>query len=186
MFEGSIGSISSQLKKAKEQKDKAKKQNFEPEYEEVKPLKKRAAAPTPKSEERKVEIKPNPSPEDITEEVVREESRPRTYKEERYQAAPSKRKEYPERTFDKFVQKGARLRPEDIDIMKAFCAEISHAKRQLPENQRPIKRLTDNTIIRLLVTQFCEKVEGDLGNIDFSRIQTEEELNRYISKVMGF
>lgn len=69
------------------------------------------------------------------------------------------RKRYPERTFDKFVQKGARLRAEDIDLLRVFCSEITRAKKDVPYEYRSNKRITDNTVIRVLVQSFCERIE---------------------------
>lgn len=96
------------------------------------------------------------------------------------------RKRYPERTFDKYVQKGARLREEDIDILKVFCSEITRAKRHLPYEYRSNKRITDNTVLRVLVQSFCEKIEGQLNDIDFKGIQSEGELRRFIEETMKF
>jgi hypothetical protein len=96
------------------------------------------------------------------------------------------RKRYPERTFDKYVQKGARLREEDIDILKVFCSEITRAKRHLPYEYRSNKRITDNTVLRLLVQGFCERIEGQLNDIDFKGIQSEGELKRFIEETMKF
>jgi hypothetical protein len=155
MFGDSVGSISAQLKKAKEEKNKqeVKKENIE------NPIKR----------------------------VLKEEAPDKVdASQPRYQAKPKQAKTYPERTFDKYVQKGARLREEDIDILKAFCSEISSARRKLPEGERPIKRITDNTVIRQLVTIFCENIENDLSNVDYSKIQTEGNLKEYIRKILSF
>lgn len=95
-------------------------------------------------------------------------------------------KRYPERTFDRYIQKGARLRAEDIDLLKVFCSEITRAKRELPYEYRSNKRITDNTILRILVQNFCEQIEGRLDSIDFKGIQTEGELKKFIEETMRF
>lgn len=95
-------------------------------------------------------------------------------------------KRYPERTFDRYIQKGARLRAEDIDLLKVFCSEITRAKRELPYEYRSNKRITDNTILRILVQKFCEQIEGRLDSIDFKGIQTEGELKKFIEETMRF
>lgn len=96
------------------------------------------------------------------------------------------RKRYPERTFDRFIQKGARLRAEDIDLLKVFCSEITRAKREVPYEYRSNKRVTDNTVLRLLLQSFCEKIEDRLDGIDFKGIQTEGEIKKFIEETMKF
>ncbi len=96
------------------------------------------------------------------------------------------RKRYPERTFDRYVQKGARLRAEDIDLLKIFCSEITRAKREVPYEYRSNKRITDNTVLRMLVQSFCERIEDRLDVIDFKGIQTEGELKKFIEETMKF
>lgn len=96
------------------------------------------------------------------------------------------RKRYPERTFDRYIQKGARLRAEDIDLLKVFCSEITRAKRDVPYEYRSNKRVTDNTILRLLLQSFCERIEDRLDGIDFKGIQTEGEIKKFIEETMKF
>ena len=95
-------------------------------------------------------------------------------------------KRYPERTFDRYIQKGARLRAEDVDLLKVFCSEITRAKRELPYEYRSNKRITDNTILRVLLQVFCEKIEDQIDTIDFKGIQTENELRTYIEETLNF
>lgn len=96
------------------------------------------------------------------------------------------RKRYPERTFDRFIQKGARLRAEDIDLLKVFCSEITRAKREVPYEYRSNKRVTDNTVLRLLLQSFCERIEDRLDGIDFKGIQSEGEIKKFIEETMKF
>jgi hypothetical protein len=96
------------------------------------------------------------------------------------------RKRYPERTFDKYIQKGARLRSDDLDLLRVLCSEITRAKRDLPYEYRVNKRITDNTILRILVHSFCEKIEDQLDQIDFKGIQTEEDVRNFIEETMKF
>lgn len=95
-------------------------------------------------------------------------------------------KRYPERTFDRYIQKGARLRAEDVDLLKVFCSEITRAKRDLPYEYRSNKRITDNTVLRVLLQTFCEKIEDQLDTIDFKGIQTESELRTFIEETIKF
>lgn len=96
------------------------------------------------------------------------------------------RKRYPERTFDRYIQKGARLKAEDVDLLKIFCSEITRAKRDLPYEYRSNKRITDNTVLRVLLSSFCEQIENRLDSIDFKGLQTEGELKSFIEETMKF
>jgi hypothetical protein len=95
------------------------------------------------------------------------------------------RKTYPERTFDSYAPKACRFRPEDIDLLKIFASEISRARKDEP-SLRSLPRVTDNTVIRLLISSFCEKIEGTTDNLDFRGLQTEAEVKNYIEETMGF
>lgn len=95
-------------------------------------------------------------------------------------------KRYPERTFDRYIQKGARLRAEDVDLLKVFCSEITRAKRELPYEYRSNKRITDNTILRILLQSFCDRIEDQIDTIDFKGIQTESELRTFIEETLKF
>ena len=128
---------------------------------------------------------PNSKPQAKQKEVPTSTPRPEKRElEVNYQDDEGKR--YPERTFDRYIQKGARLRAEDIDLLKVFCSEITRAKRELPYEYRSNKRITDNTVLRILLQNFCEQIEGRLDSIDFKGIQTEGELKKFIDETMKF
>lgn len=132
--------------------------------------------PAPQEKKREVQTKEVPTSTPLKREV----------KIERSLEDSEERKRYPERTFDRFVQKGARLRAEDIDLLKIFCSEITRAKRDVPYEYRSNKRITDNTVLRILLQSFCEQIEDRLDSIDFKGIQTEGELKRFIEETMKF
>ena len=142
--------------------------------------------------EKQVEQKPEPTPVRTKSNIASHSPSRPIQEESRLSPANSRKKEleerkrYPERTFDKYVQKGARLRSDDLDLLRVFCSEITRAKREMPYEYRVNKRITDNTILRLLVHSFCEKVEEQLDHIDFKGIQTEEELKNFIEETMKF
>lgn len=94
-------------------------------------------------------------------------------------------KTYPERTFDKFGRKLCSIRDQDIDILKAFCNEISETKRMLPTELRNNKRITDNVVIRLLIQVFSERLSEEMEDIDFERVQSEDELKYLIERMIG-
>jgi hypothetical protein len=96
------------------------------------------------------------------------------------------RKIYPERKFDKLTAKMARLDSGDIDVLKAFCSEISQAKKEIPQELRATSRITDNNVIRLLVTIFCEKLEDQSSSIDYRGLQDDHALKGFIEETLGF
>jgi|GEM_PF-2944255 len=140
-------------------------------------------------------IKNSPAAKEKSEPAVQEKQRREFVKNVPTSTPPSReetlaeieeRKRYPERTFDRYIQKGARLKAEDIDLLKIFCSEITRAKRELPYEYRSNKRITDNTVLRVLLSSFCEQIEDRLDTIDFKGLQTEGELKGFIEETMKF
>jgi len=137
----------------------------------------RRAKETPKRE--KAQVKTEEIPQ-VRKEVQRD------FEEKVPTSTPLSQKRYPERTFDRYIQKGARLRAEDVDLLKVFCSEITRAKKDVPYEYRSNKRVTDNTVLRILLQSFCERIEDQLETIDFKGIQTESELRTFIEETMKF
>jgi hypothetical protein len=140
-------------------------------------------------------IKNSPAAKEKSEPVVQEKQKREFVKNVPMSTPPSReetlaeieeRKRYPERTFDRYIQKGARLKAEDIDLLKIFCSEITRAKRELPYEYRSNKRITDNTVLRVLLSSFCEQIEDRLDTISFKGLQTEGELKNFIEETMKF
>lgn len=94
------------------------------------------------------------------------------------------RKAYPERTFDKYVKKDARLEESDLEMLKAWANKISHVKRKLGHNSGSANRITDNTILRLLLSEFCDKLVMTFKDPSYKEVLTEEELRLIILKTM--
>ncbi|GAB4419573.1 MAG: hypothetical protein OHK0056_29760 [Bacteriovoracaceae bacterium] len=172
MFGESVGSLSEQLKKAKQAKD-AKKEEAKPiraEYvQEIKsPSEYRVEE---RAQARKVETS---AQEDVQ------------IKQRRIATPKPTQHVYPERMFDQFERKTTWLRGEDIDVLKAMASEIMSGRKRAQIDCNGMNRVTDNNIIRLLVQSFCEKVSEGLDSTDFSKIQSEGEIKNYIENVMRF
>lgn len=94
------------------------------------------------------------------------------------------RKSYPERTFDKFVKKDARLEESDLEMLKAWANKISHVKRKTGQNAGTSNRITDNTILRLILTEFCDKLVMTFKDPTYREALSEEDLRAVILKTM--
>ena len=94
------------------------------------------------------------------------------------------RKFYPERTFDKYVKKDARLEENDVEMLKAWANNIAHIKRKLGQNNGSSNRITDNTILRVMLSEFCDKLTVAFREPSFKEVTTEEELREAIAKIM--
>lgn len=105
----------------------------------------------------------------------------RSYPAHRYQAAPKvERRMYPERVFDRYAFKRIQIRQEDYDFLGQIERAISHAKRQLPEDLKSNQRITANTIIRMLLEEFCLELKQQFEQLDFTSLQLEEEVQQFI------
>lgn len=94
------------------------------------------------------------------------------------------RKFYPERTFDQYVKKDARLEEADVEMLKSWTGNIANYKRKAKLNSGSENRITDNTILRIVLSEFCDKLAIAFKNPAFKEVGTEEELREMISKVM--
>jgi hypothetical protein len=92
------------------------------------------------------------------------------------------RKFYPERTFDKYVKKDARLEENDVEMLKAWANNISHFKRKLGLNNGSSNRITDNTIMRIILSEFCNKMAVAFKDPSYKEVTNEDELRQLIAK----
>ena len=95
------------------------------------------------------------------------------------------RKFYPERTFDKYVKKDARLEENDVEMLKAWANNISHLKRKLGLNNCSSNRITDNTIMRIILSEFCNKMALTFKDPSYKEVTNEEELRQLIAKFIN-
>jgi hypothetical protein len=124
-----------------------------------------------------------PTPLKVTVPKITEvESEGMTYKGEI--ANHPTRKFYPERTFDQYIKKDARLEEADVELLKGWSSSIANYKRRAKLNSGSDNRITDNTILRIVLSEFCDKLAISLKEASFKEIATEEELRVAISKIM--
>lgn len=177
MFGESVGSLSEQLKKAKQAKEAKKEESksIRPEYvQEIK-------SPS----EYREEIKTKPSPR-VEAPIQRDEEELFRERQRRIATPSPSLHVYPERVFDQFERKTTWLRGEDIDVLKAMASEIMSGRKRANIDTNGMNRITDNNIIRILVQTFCEKVSEGMDSTDFSKIQSDGEIKNYIENVMRF
>jgi hypothetical protein len=94
------------------------------------------------------------------------------------------RKFYPERTFDQYVKKDARLEEADVEMLKSWSGSIANYKRKSKLNSGSENRITDNTILRIVLSEFCDKLAIAFKDSSFKEVSSEEDLREAISKVM--
>lgn len=95
------------------------------------------------------------------------------------------RKFYPERTFDQYVKKDARLEESDVELLKSWAGNIANHKRKSKLNSGSNNRITDNTILRIMLSEFCDKLAVALKEPNFKEVGTEDELRIAITKIMS-
>lgn len=94
------------------------------------------------------------------------------------------RKFYPERTFDQYVKKDARLEEADVEMLKSWSGSIANYKRKSKLNSGSENRITDNTILRIVLSEFCDKLAVAFKDSSFKEVSSEEELRSAIAKIM--
>ena len=94
------------------------------------------------------------------------------------------RKFYPERTFDQYVKKDARLEEADVEMLKGWASNIANFKRKSKLNSGSNNRITDNTILRIVLSEFCDKLAIAFKDPSFKDVSTEEDLRSAIVKIM--
>lgn len=94
------------------------------------------------------------------------------------------RSEYPSRVFDSYVKKDARLVENDLIILKSWSDRISQQRRKLGLNKGSENRITDNTILRIILSEFCNRFSEDFYK-NRKEVTSEEELKNRISEIMS-
>jgi hypothetical protein len=69
-------------------------------------------------------------------------------------------------------------------MLKAWANKISHVKRKTGQNSGSSNRITDNTILRLILTEFCDKLVITFKDPSYKEVLTEEELRAVILNTM--
>jgi hypothetical protein len=95
------------------------------------------------------------------------------------------RAEYPERRFDQYVKKDARLDSNDLSLIKGWSDRIAHNKRKLGLTRGSDNRITDNTILRLILSEFCNRFSAEYDLNSSNEVTSEEELKIKIASIMS-
>jgi hypothetical protein len=93
-------------------------------------------------------------------------------------------KTYPERKFDRYQHKNARLNTDDLELLSILCKEIALAKSRMGAERKTNTRITENTILREVLSLFCRKIEHRVDTLNFEELQTEKEIVNFIETVM--
>jgi hypothetical protein len=120
--------------------------------------------------------------ETVVEKNITNPAKDAPHKTERYKALSKKKVE---RKFDSFVRKGIQINQEDLLFLNNLERSISFARKSSKIDTEGLNRVTSNTVIRILLEQFCKKAEADVKNNSnlYERLQTEEEIQDWINKL---
>jgi hypothetical protein len=92
-------------------------------------------------------------------------------------------RKYPEKTYDKYLNKMVTFNEEDFYLIRDLSSEISMARKrsQIP-NKGSLPRITENTVIRAALKAIFSKIGN--SNLDLSTLQTEEALENYFNRLL--
>lgn len=94
-----------------------------------------------------------------------------------------KLRKYPERHYDKLMNKVVMFNPEEYFLVRELASEISLArKRSSIPNKGELPRVTENTVIRAALKAIFSKIGKT--NTDFTALQTEESLENYFNSLL--
>lgn len=92
-------------------------------------------------------------------------------------------RKYPQKTYDKFLNKMVTFNEEEFYLIRDLSAEISIArKRSSISNKGSLPRITENTIIRAALKAMFSKI-GNSG-MSLNSLQTEEGLEAYFNSLL--
>lgn len=144
---------------------------------------------TPEKQETKVlvETQPVQTPRQVatvTPSIVKSTSETQI---KRYQAQPKEGRKYPDRTFDTYASKMIQIEDSDLAEIRGIADLIKVARRGRVANTGQAKqRITENVILRNLISVFCEEYQEAGENIDFSSIDNEEDVRNLIRNIIKF
>lgn len=94
-----------------------------------------------------------------------------------------KLRRYPQKSYDKFLNKMVTFNEEDFYLIRDLSAEISMARKKSNiANKGTLPRVTENTIIRAALKAMFSKIGN--GGIDLNSLQTEEGLESYFNSLL--
>jgi hypothetical protein len=92
-------------------------------------------------------------------------------------------RKYPQKTYDKLINKMVLFNEEEFYLIRDLSSEISIArKRSSMSNKGTLPRITENTVIRAALRAVFQKIGKT--NVDLSTLQTEEALEHYFNSLM--
>jgi len=92
-------------------------------------------------------------------------------------------RKYPQKTYDKFLNKMVTFNEEEFYLIRDLSAEISIArKRSNISNKGSLPRITENTVIRAALKAVFSKIGST--NADLTTLQTEEALENYFNSLL--
>lgn len=92
-------------------------------------------------------------------------------------------RKYPQKTYDKFLNKMVTFNEEEFYLIRDLSAEISIArKRSNISNKGSLPRITENTVIRAALKAVFSKIGNN--NTDLTTLQTEEALEAYFNSLL--
>lgn len=92
-------------------------------------------------------------------------------------------RKYPQKTYDKFLNKMVTFNEEEFYLIRDLSAEISIArKRSNISNKGSLPRITENTVIRAALKAVFSKLGSN--STDLSTLQTEEALESYFNSLL--
>ena len=103
-------------------------------------------------------------------------------KRDNYKATPKIKLK---RKFDTFVKKSIQVNEEDLIFLNKLESSISFARKRAKINTVGLNRVTTNTILRLLIENFCSDATRaiEMANHSFENLQTEEEIKNWIKNL---
>lgn len=92
-------------------------------------------------------------------------------------------RKYPQKTYDKFLNKMVTFNEEEFYLIRDLSAEISLArKRSNISNKGSLPRITENTVIRAALKAVFSKIGSNAT--DLTTLQTEEALESYFNSLL--
>ena len=105
---------------------------------------------------------------------------------ERYVAQPKpEQRFYPERTFDKYITKKIQINDGTFSFLSDLERMVSRAKQELPREERTLKRVTTNTIIREALDLVADTLENAIlnGKVDYYSLTNEDNVSHELRKL---
>lgn len=92
-------------------------------------------------------------------------------------------RKYPQKTYDKLMNKMVLFNEEEYFLVRDLASEISMArKRSSMPNKGSLPRITENTVIRAALKAVFSKIGRT--NTDLTTLQTEEALESYFNSLL--